>query len=133
MLVSSDMAVIVQFIVTFILLEFNKPTILFYILFYLSGSSKERPSLYDLIWQLNDINSQWRVIGLALGISKNDLGGLNGEPTEKLSEVINIWMTGGDQEHITWDTIISAIESPIVNNKWKANKIREYLGLAIKP
>ena len=132
MLVSSDMAVIVKFIVTFILLEFNKPTILFYILFYFSGSSlKERPSSYDLLSHLNDINSQWRVIGLALCITENDLDGLNGKPTEKLSKVINIWKTGGDQEHITWNTVISAIEGPIVNNKWKANKIREYLGLTI--
>ena len=107
----------------------------FIFLFYLLGSSnilKEIPDSFDLLKQLVDINSKWRVIGLALRISDNILDGLHGEPTEKLSKVINIWKTSGDQECITWETVISAIESPIVNNKWKANKIREYLGLTIQ-
>ena len=58
-----------------------------------------------------------------------DLDVSRDQATVKLCKVINKWITSGDQSLITWETVISAIEGPIVDNKKKADEIREYLGL----
>ena len=72
----------------------------------------------------------WQDIGLALGLSPNYLDGLSRShdtPSIILSNVIRIWMDS-QSSPVTWKTVISAIEGPIVNNKRKADEIRHYLG-----
>ena len=101
---------------------------------FISGTSDvllKRPDYNDLLEQLADIDSHWNKIGLALRVPVNKLNGLNGEQTENLSEVIRIWMDSGNQDDITWQTVILAIEGTLVNNRRKANKIRKHLGLPI--
>ena len=45
---------------------------------------------------------------------------------EKLSMVINRWKES-QSSPFTWETVIATIEGPRVNNRMKANEIRDYL------
>ena len=91
------------------------------------------PRHYDVLCLLEDIDNRWRDIGLALGLSYNHLDSLSNSqdtPSTKLSNVIRNWMDS-QSSPVTWKTVISAIEGPIVNNKRKADEIRDYLGKLI--
>ena len=88
------------------------------------------PRHYDVLCLLEDIDNRWRDIGLALGLSYNHLDSLSNSqdtPSTKLSNVIRNWMDS-QSSPVTWKTVISAIEGPIVNKKRKADEIRDYLG-----
>ena len=73
----------------------------------------------------------WHEIGLALKVGDNVLKGLQhqGEAKSnvvKLNEVIDSWITTKSSP-VTWDTLITAIEGPFVNNVQKADEIHDYL------
>ena len=91
------------------------------------------PSHYDLLHLLADMKNSWYDFGLALRVSSDCLDGLlrsPDTPSTKLSNVIRNWMVS-QSSPVTWKTLISAIEGHIVNNKRKANEIRDYLGKLI--
>lgn len=93
---------------------------------------KETPSEHDLLHLLADINSIWQEIGLAFGVDRNFLEGLqkgNDSNTTKLSKVIRCWMNKKSPP-VTWETAIAAMEGRVINNKAKADEIREHLGLS---
>ena len=99
----------------------------------ISNILKEIPRHYDLLCLLADIKNSWQDIGLALGVSDDYLDGLKHSqdtPSTKLSNVIRKWMDS-QPSLVTWKTVISAIEGPIVDNKRKADEIRDYLGKLI--
>ena len=80
------------------------------------------------------ISDQWQSIGEALGVPNTVLMSLlqnNLENKNKLSSVLQCWM---DQctTKVTWNSIISAVEGPIVEKKAVANEIREHI-LSINP
>ena len=90
---------------------------------------KESPYHNEALSQLADISAKWEEIGLALKVSRNELDGLQHDHssiTVKLSKVITLWMESKSSP-VSWETLISAIEGPIVNNKQKAKEIRDYL------
>ena len=75
----------------------------------------------------------WQDVGLALRVSSDYLDGLSRShdtPSTNLSKVISKWMVS-QPSPVTWKTVISAIEGPIVDNKKKADEIRNYLGKLI--
>ena len=75
------------------------------------------------------ISAKWEEIGSALNISRNELDGLqhaNSNTKMKLSQVLALWIDS-ESTPVSWETLISAIEGPIVNNKQKAKEIRDYL------
>ena len=91
------------------------------------------PSYYDLLHLLADMINSWQDIGLALRVSSVYLDGLSCSHDTliiKLSKVIRNWMDSHSSP-VTWETVISAIESPFVDNKMKADEIRHYLGKLI--
>ena len=74
---------------------------------------------------LLSIDNQWYEIGQALQVPDNVLDALKLNPDHnlfKLSEVIKCWLTT-QPSPITWETVIVAIENPIVNFKMKADMI----------
>ena len=78
---------------------------------------------------LTDISAKWEEIGTALNISRNELDGLQHAHSSiimKLSQVLALWIDS-ESTPVSWETLISAIEGPIVNNKQKAKEIRDYL------
>ena len=87
--------------------------------------------MLKLLTSINSIDYLWHEIGLALEVGDNVLKGLQrqGEAKSnvlKLDEVIDSWITAKSSP-VTWDTLITAIEGPLVNNLQKANDIRKHL------
>ena len=80
---------------------------------------------------LASIDNKWFEIGTALNVSHNTLEGFrqnNDSNTSKLTKVIHSWVTSRPSP-ITWQTVIDAISGNVVNNRAKADEIREHLGL----
>ena len=91
--------------------------------------SKKSPTHHEALSVLIDISAKWEEIGSALNISRNELDGLqhaNSNTKMKLSQVLALWIDS-ESTPVSWETLISAIEGPIVNNKRKAKEIRDYL------
>ena len=102
---------------------------MFYLLTDISDVLREAPGHHDLCRLLATINHKWYEIGLAFSVSDNVLEGLYLERDSnirKLSQVVSTWIDTKSSP-VTWETVISAIEGPIVNNKNKADEIRDYL------
>ena len=80
------------------------------------------------------MSNKWQEIGLALKVEENVLASLSSDVTLsnkiKLAKVIENWMNT-QSSLATWETVISAIEGRIINNKSKANEIRHHLGKLI--
>ena len=89
---------------------------------------RKTPTEHELLDLLADISNLWREIGLSLKVPHDILDGLrrNQESNAvKLSEVIHSCLT--TTESLTWETVIDAIKSPIVNNIKKATEICQHL------
>ena len=90
---------------------------------------KKVPDDYDLLCQLNAINSEWYMIGKALKVRDNLLQSLSHNYEEdniRLCRVIKCWKESMSTD-ITWETIIAVLEGPILNNKDRAKEIRQFL------
>ena len=100
-----------------------------YLFIEISDILNQTPKEYQLRYLLADISSKWREIGLALGISDNDLDNISTlvqDSMSKLCKMITKWIET-QSSPVTWSMIVFAIEGPIVNNKKKADEIREFL------
>ena len=90
---------------------------------------KETPNKYEVFRLLYKIREKWYDIGLSLQVRQNVLDNLKCSQkfdVEKLFAVIDNVLTT-QLFPVTWETIIAAIESPIVNKKELADIIRQYL------
>ena len=90
---------------------------------------KETPNEEELLILLEDISDKWYHIGLSLQIRRNVLDDLNqGQDNSetKLEKVIDIWKNAKTKSN-TWKTMITAMESTIINNKEIAVEIRRHL------
>ena len=94
---------------------------------------KEAPDKSDLLDLLANISNKWYEVGLGFKVGHNNLESLKKEVetnVTKLSKVIECWIST-QSSSVTWETVISVIEGPIVNNKTKANEIRKHLCLDV--
>ena len=88
---------------------------------------KETPTKYELNSVLFNVSDKWYDIGLSLQVYRNVLDDLiQSERDDKLLAVIDKVLTT-EPSPVTWETVITAIESPIVNDKETADLIRHYL------
>ena len=105
-------------------------TILIYFLFLdISEILKKEPSITDVLGLLTDIKHEWKKIGWALEVGRGVLGRCthnNENDGHKLTTVIESWVDTMVTD-VTWETIIAAVEGPIVNHKSTAVKIRDFL------
>ena len=87
------------------------------------------PDKHTLINLLADVSNKWEEIGLALKVTQNFLGSLSSTLADniKLARVIENWIST-QSSPVTWETMISTIEGPIINNKSKADELRHHLG-----
>ena len=95
----------------------------------ISDILKEAPDKHDLLNLLADIDDKWYEIGLSLKVRDNVLNGLESEKRKniiKLNQILQSWMTTKSSP-ITWDTVITAMKGPLVNNVQKAEEIIKYL------
>ena len=75
------------------------------------------------------IRNKWYDIGLSLQVRRNVLNDLKQSEDDdetKLKKVMNIWEETKSSPD-TWETMITAVESPVINNKEIADRIRQYL------
>ena len=97
--------------------------------FFLSDVLKKAPG--DAEGLLNDLRDHWNMIGIALKVDSATLETLKQSPNPndlKLADVIKAWINTKPSP-VTWETLINAIEGPPLNQKKKANEIRNYLGI----
>lgn len=90
---------------------------------------KQTPDSYTLNHLLMDIDYEWYNIGLCLRVDRTFLKSLKDLQIckySKLKKVIESWKDTKPSP-VTWETVIDAIESPFVNNKEIANRIRQKL------
>ena len=90
---------------------------------------EDAPDRHELLDLLADIDDKWCEIGLSLKVADNVLNGLTSATMAnviKLDKVLQSWIET-DSSPVTWDTMIAAIEGPLVNNVQKATEIHEYL------
>ena len=80
---------------------------------------------------LSDNRHKWYDIGILLQVDRNILDNLKNSDFVKLFGVIDNFLTT-QPSSVTWATVISAIESPIINDKNIADLIREYLRVGKK-
>ena len=95
----------------------------------ISDILKEALDKHDLLNLLADIDDKWYEIGLSLNVDNNVLNGLESEKKNniiKLNEILQSWMTTKSSP-VTWETVITAMKGPLVNNVQKAEEIIEYL------
>ena len=95
----------------------------------ISSLLKETPNKLVLFLLLYKIREKWYDIGLSLQLCHNVLDDLKCSPKfngEKLFAVVDNLLTS-QLFSVTWETVITAIESPIVNNKELADLIRHNL------
>ena len=90
----------------------------------------KKPRRRDLVTLLADIDYKWEKIGTALDVPEKVLGSLRrsivDDDTIKLIRVIGNWFDTMPTE-VTWKTILTAIEGPIVKHCATGMKIREFL------
>ena len=96
---------------------------------YFSDILKTVPDKHDLLNLLAGIDDMWYEIGLSLKVANNILRGLQSEKMTniiKLDQVLQSWIDT-QSSPVMWDTVITAINGPIVNNVQKAKDIQKYL------
>ena len=89
---------------------------------------ESEPSITDL-GLLTDIKHEWKKIGWALEVGRGVLGSCtqsNEEDGNKLATVLESWVDTM-VTNVTWETVIAAVEGPIINHKSTALSIRDFL------
>ena len=81
----------------------------------------------ELCHLLFDISNKWYYAGLSLRVHRNVLNDLNLKTDEKTFFEVNDNFLTTPLYLVTWETVITAIKSPIVNNKETADLIHQYL------
>ena len=95
----------------------------------ISDILKKVPDKHKLLELLADIDDKWYEIGLSLKVGDNILNSLTSETRKnviKLNQILQSWITTKSSP-VTWDTVITAMKGPFVNNVQKAEEIIEYL------
>ena len=88
---------------------------------------KEIPD--DLFVEFQYYSDKWYEIGLSLQVHRNLLDDLKlswKSDIAKIKEVIRIWVNTKPSP-ITWETVMTAVKSPVINSKELADRIRQKL------
>lgn len=99
-----------------------------------SDPLSKQPQKNKLVNLLIGIRHEWEAIGTALDIETSVLSDLrqsNVDNKVKLIRIIENWFETMPTD-ITWQTVLDAIEGPIVENRAVGKKIRECLGVLNK-
>ena len=103
------------------------------IILYFLDILKSPPDEHDLLELLADTCCKWYLIGKSFKVPTNTLQSIERSSNDdkiRLSKVIDEW-NATQLLPFTWETVISAMENNLVNNKKKANEIRKHLGLPL--
>ena len=103
----------------------------FVVILDITSILKESPDEDELFSLIIGISDKWYDIGLLFQVHCNvldDLKKSEGSNETKLKNLINIWKDTKPSS-VTWETVIAAVESPVINNKEIADKIYRDLKL----
>ena len=97
----------------------------------ISSILKEAPEKYELYHLLLDIKEKWYDIGLSLLVCRSVLDNLKHNQDDDLTKVLKVLNYWKDTQSspFTWETVITAMESPNLHNIAKADEIRQHLKL----
>ena len=104
----------------------------FFLITDITSILKETPTEFLLRPLLLDIRHKWYDIGLSLQVPRNvldDLKQSQDDDVGNLFEVINVWKHT-QPSLVTWETVISDIESPKIKEQEIADMIRQHLKLS---
>ena len=94
-----------------------------------------KPELRDLVDILAPLAPQYHAIGVRLNVPMNELG-LIDLPLPQLYQknlitTLEWWMKNGDRvgSPVSWDTIITAIDSDIISNYEVVKKVKRFIGI----
>ena len=86
----------------------------------------------NVIDELACVRGKWYDIGVQLDLSDTELHEIEANyhfTNRQFSAVINFWLRGNTLIPMTWESLIKALESPPVNERGLAKKLREKMGL----
>lgn len=85
-------------------------------------------NLKNLLNILSPVESKWYEIGVQLGIHPSKLQTFELDYRNcgrKFSETLVFWLGGNTDISVTWESIVNALNSPSVNEKGLALKVRD--------
>ena len=78
---------------------------------------------------MSGIAFKWFIIGECLGVQYTHLATLESKTSEdidKLAKVLQHWMDTMSED-VTWNTILQTIETPPIESKFTAKKMKKFL------
>ena len=93
-----------------------------------------KPELRDLVDLLAPLAPKYLAVGIRLKVPMNDIAGLYHLPhfnREDLITTLEWWMKNGDKvgSPVSWDTIITAIDSDIIGNYEVVKKVKDFIDI----
>ena len=82
--------------------------------------------------ELCSVIDKWFQIGVQLGLDETKLNQIEADHhnvDRRFSEVINFWLNGNTQVTVSWKSLVEVLESPFVNKKGLASRLREKGGM----
>ena len=84
------------------------------------------PTLKTLLNELHSVRTNWYNIGLELDIPYTELNcfrKMYSDPSDSLREVLIYWLQTNIDPPPTWDAVVTALRSPLVNEKNMATQL----------
>ena len=92
-----------------------------------------KPELRDLIDLLAPLAPKYLAVGIRLNVPTDELGLINLPRfnREDLITTLEWWIKNGDKDSspVSWDTIITAIDSDIIGNYEVVKKVKDFVGI----
>ena len=89
-----------------------------------AGTTLDIDSLWDVLNELYDARSKWKMIGLGLRLRHSDLDAISGSLLECLQSSLSKWLKGIDPPP-TWEALVAVLRSPVVGEEKKAQELEE--------
>ena len=90
--------------------------------------------LWSITNELGSVIDKWFEIGVQLRLSEAKLRQIEADHhtvNRYFSEVISFWFNGNTQVAVSWKSLVEVLESPFVDEKGLAKKLREKGGLEL--
>ena len=89
-----------------------------------SGTALDIKALWDVLNELCDVRSKWKMIGLGLRLEPSDLDAMSGSVLDCLQSSLSKWLKGIDPLP-TWEALVAVLRSPVVGEEKKAQELEE--------
>ena len=80
--------------------------------------------LWELMNELYDVRTKWKLIGLGLLIPESDIDAISGTPQHCLQSLLSNWLKRLEPLP-TWDRLVTVLKSPVLGEEKKAQQLEE--------